>query len=106
MWKIESQKFDHIGVFTFSPEEESTAAKLPNQVDKNIAEARKDQIMAIQQPIAEKLNKCWVGKTVDVLINGAGINAPTSFLDIKGGYSVLSKLLKQIMNKIIMGKIF
>ena len=65
---LETQRFDHVGVFTFSPEDGTAAADLPNRVDPDVAQARKDALMALQQPIAAERNQCWVGKTVDVLI--------------------------------------
>ena len=65
---LERQHFDHVGVFTFSPEDGTAAADLPNRVDPEVAQARKDALMALQQPISEQRNKSWVGRTVDVLI--------------------------------------
>ncbi len=65
---ISSQRFDHVGVFTFSAEEGTAAANLPNQISFETAQARKDKIISIQQPISEALNHNWVGRTVDVLI--------------------------------------
>ena len=65
---LERQHFDHVGVFTFSPEDGTAAADLPNRVDPEVAQARKDALMALQQPISEQRNQSWVGRTVDVLI--------------------------------------
>ena len=65
---VENQGFDHVGVFTFSAEEGTKAATLPNQVPAEVALTRKDQLMVIQQPIAEAKNRSWVGRTVDVLV--------------------------------------
>jgi ribosomal protein S12 methylthiotransferase len=65
---VAEQQFDHVGVFTFSPEEGTPAAGLPNQVPAEVAAARKDQLMALQQPIAAARNAGWVGRIVDVLI--------------------------------------
>ncbi len=65
---INHQRFDHVGVFTFSAEEGTSAALLPNHVPKEIAEARKDKLMALQQPIAALKNTSWVGRVVDVLV--------------------------------------
>ncbi len=65
---LKTQHFDHVGVFTFSSEEGTPAAALPNQITKEIAQARKDKLMALQQPISEARNRCMIGKTVDVLI--------------------------------------
>ncbi len=65
---IEHQSFDHVGVFTFSAEEGTQAASLPCDVTAEIAQARKDKLVAIQQPIAAEKNRNCVGHTVDVLI--------------------------------------
>jgi ribosomal protein S12 methylthiotransferase len=65
---LEQQRFDHVGVFTFSPEEGTAAAKLPDPVPAEIAVARKDRLMTLQQPISAEANTRWVGRTVDVLI--------------------------------------
>jgi len=61
-------KFDHVGVFTFSPEEETPAYNLPNQIPAEIMAARHDQLMELQQPISFQKNQQEVGKIVDVLI--------------------------------------
>jgi len=65
---LERQRFDHVGVFTYSAEEGTAAAKLPNPVPADIAIARKDRLMTLQQPISAEANSRWVGRTVDVLI--------------------------------------
>ncbi len=61
-------KFDHVGVFTFSPEEGTPAYNLPNQIPAEIMAARRDQLMALQQPISFQKNQQEIGKIVDVLI--------------------------------------
>jgi ribosomal protein S12 methylthiotransferase len=65
---VERHEFDHVGVFTFSPEEETPAYNLPNQIPQNVMEARRDALMELQQPISLRKNQAEVGKTVDVLI--------------------------------------
>ncbi len=65
---VERHEFDHVGVFTFSPEEETPAYNLPNQIHQNVMEARRDALMELQQPISLRKNQAEVGKTVDVLI--------------------------------------
>jgi ribosomal protein S12 methylthiotransferase len=65
---VEQQRFDHVGVFTFSPEEGTPAAALPNPVPPEVAQDRRDRLMALQQPIAAALNAACVGTIVDVLI--------------------------------------
>lgn len=65
---VKRHEFDHVGVFTFSPEEETPAYSLPNQIPQTIMDARRDALMALQQPISLKKNQAEVGKVVDVLI--------------------------------------
>ncbi|MBC5793591.1 MAG: 30S ribosomal protein S12 methylthiotransferase RimO [Sphaerospermopsis sp.] len=64
----ERHEFDHVGVFTFSPEEGTPAYNLPNQLPQELMVERRDQIMALQQPISLRKNQEEVGKIVDVLI--------------------------------------
>ncbi len=65
---INRHEFDHVGVFTFSAEEGTPAYDLPNPVDQEIMDVRRDAIMAAQQPISLKLNRAQIGQIVDVLI--------------------------------------
>jgi len=65
---VEEQKFDHVGVFTFSSEEGTAAADLPDQVPALVAIERRNRLMELQQPIAAARNASWVGRIVDVLI--------------------------------------
>jgi ribosomal protein S12 methylthiotransferase len=65
---VAEHRFDHVGVFTFSPEEGTAAAALSDQVALQLALERKDRLMALQQPIAADRNAAWVGRIVDVLI--------------------------------------
>ncbi|QPN62182.1 30S ribosomal protein S12 methylthiotransferase RimO [Synechococcus sp. CBW1004] len=65
---VAEQRFDHVGVFTFSPEDGTPAAALPDPVPAEVADERKSRLMALQQPIAAERNAAWVGRIVDVLI--------------------------------------
>ena len=65
---VERHEFDHVGVFTFSPEEGTAAYNLPNQLPQEIMDERRDILMQTQQPISLKNNQLEVGKVVDVLI--------------------------------------
>lgn len=65
---VERHDFDHVGVFTFSPEEGTPAYNLPNQLSQSVMDARRDRLMRVQQPISLKKNQAEVGKCVDVLI--------------------------------------
>lgn len=65
---VKRHEFDHVGVFTFSPEEGTAAYDLPNQLPQEVMDARRDALMELQQPISLKKNRAEVGKVVDVLI--------------------------------------
>jgi ribosomal protein S12 methylthiotransferase len=65
---VKRHEFDHVGVFTFSPEEETPAYQMPNRVPQAIMDERRDILMQVQQPISAKKNLACVGQTLDVLI--------------------------------------
>ncbi len=65
---VQRHEFDHVGVFTFSPEEGTPAYELPNQLPQSVMDARRDALMQIQQPISLRRNRLQIGKVVDVLI--------------------------------------
>lgn len=65
---VKRHEFDHVGVFTFSPEEGTKAYDLENQVPDHIKEDRRNRLMELQQPIAARKNQAEVGKIVSVLI--------------------------------------
>jgi ribosomal protein S12 methylthiotransferase len=65
---IQRHEFDHVGVFTFSPEVDTPAYNLPDQLPQSVMDARRDILMQIQQPISLQKNQAEVGKVVDVLI--------------------------------------
>ncbi|BAZ09902.1 MiaB-like tRNA modifying enzyme YliG [Calothrix sp. NIES-4071] len=65
---VQRHEFDHVGVFTFSAEDGTSAQNLPLQVPQEIMDARRDALMALQQPISQKKNQQQVNQVVDVLI--------------------------------------
>lgn len=65
---VERHEFDHVGVFTFSPEEETAAYHLPDQLSQAVMDERRDRLMVTQQPISARKNAVYIGQTVDVLI--------------------------------------
>ncbi len=65
------QQFEHLGVFTYSIEEDTPAAKLPNRVPAEVAQRRHDELMSIQQGIAFRWNESRVGTVEDVIIDSA-----------------------------------
>ena len=67
---IDEMEFDRLGVFTYSPEEDTKAASLDNQVDEEVKLCRKDEIMELQQEISMDKLERLVGKEIEVIIEG------------------------------------
>ena len=65
---VEEAKFDRMGVFTYSAEEGTPAAKMPDQIDEQVKQDRMDILMKQQMHISEALNEKKVGSTVRVLV--------------------------------------
>ncbi len=67
---IDEMEFERLGVFTYSPEEDTKAASLDNQVDEEVKLCRKDEIMELQQEISMDKSERLVGKEIEVIIEG------------------------------------
>ena len=65
-------EFDRLGAFTFSPEEDTPAAEMPNQVPDDVKAARLDELMTAQRDISLSRNQLRVGKTYTALIEETG----------------------------------
>ena len=63
-------KFDRLGVFTYSREENTPAASFENQVSEEIKLQRKDELMLLQQQISKDNSSRMVGEVLDVLVEG------------------------------------
>lgn len=66
---VEEIKFDRLGVFTFSPEEDTKAYDMKPQIKEEIAKQRYDKIMQLQSTIIENKNKNLIGNKYKVLID-------------------------------------
>ncbi|PIE32084.1 30S ribosomal protein S12 methylthiotransferase RimO [candidate division KSB3 bacterium] len=67
---VREVEFDRLGVFTYSHEEGTAAYELPDLVPAEIAEERRQRLMAIQEEIALKKNQTLVGTVQTVLVDG------------------------------------
>ncbi len=65
---VREMRFDRLGVFTYSAEEGTPAFDLPGAVPPKEMRARRDALMAAQQPISLANNQKWLGRTLNVLI--------------------------------------
>ena len=66
---VAEQRFERLGVFTYSLEEETPAARLDGHVSEDIKEARRSVLMESQQKIAFQYNAAQVGRQLDVLLD-------------------------------------
>lgn len=71
---VAEQKFDHVGVFTYSREDDTAASAMENQVPDELKQERYHKLMAVQAKISEERNISLEGKTFEVLVEGIGEN--------------------------------
>lgn len=67
---VDEMEFDRLGVFTYSPEEDTPAAAMPKQIEETIKNERRDQIMELQQEIAYDAADKMIGRELYVMIEG------------------------------------
>ncbi len=67
---VNDMEFDRLGVFTYSPEEGTPAAEMPDQITEEVKQLRWDEIMELQQEIAFDLAEDMVGKSLEAMIEG------------------------------------
>lgn len=70
------QKFDRVGIFTYSREDGTAAATLPGQVPEEVKEERYHQLMALQCQISEELNRNLEGQVLDILVESIDEQTP------------------------------
>jgi ribosomal protein S12 methylthiotransferase len=76
---IKETRFDRFGAFTFSPEEDTEAALMPDQIDEQVKLDRLDIIMRDQLEINTQLNEEKIGKTLTVIYEGFDEISQTHF---------------------------
>lgn len=67
---VDEMEFDRLGVFTYSPEEDTPAATMTEQISEEVKEDRQAELMELQQEIAFDLAEDMVGREVLVMIEG------------------------------------
>ncbi|MFP4547493.1 MAG: 30S ribosomal protein S12 methylthiotransferase RimO [Fidelibacterota bacterium] len=67
---VEEMRFERLGVFTYSEEEDTVAAKLKDDVPAEVKERRQEELMETQFDIASEFAASKIGKTIDVLVEG------------------------------------
>jgi ribosomal protein S12 methylthiotransferase len=67
---VRETRFDRLGAFAYSAEEETAAAEMPGQIDEEIKQLRLDQLLTMQQGISLELNEARVGEVCEALVEG------------------------------------
>ena len=67
---VDEMEFDRLGVFTYSPEENTPAAEMPDQIPEEVKEDRQAELMELQQEIAFDLAEDMIDQEVLVMIEG------------------------------------
>lgn len=67
---IDTMEFDRLGVFTYSPEEDTPAAIMPEQIDEEVKLDRQAELMELQQEISLDKGNDKIGSVVEVMIEG------------------------------------
>ena len=85
---VNEMEFERLGVFTYSAEENTPAANMPNQIDEEVKEDRRNDIMELQQDIVFDNSEKHIGKTYIAMIEGriSGENAymGRTYMDVPG----------------------
>ncbi len=85
---VDEMEFERLGVFPYSAEEDTPAFSYPDQVPQELREARRDDIMELQQEIAFEKSEAMVGRVLTVLIEGKVVDEPAyvgrTYMDAPG----------------------
>lgn len=85
---VDEMEFDRLGVFTYSPEENTPAAQMENQLPEEIKEQWRDEIMELQQEIAFDKSESMIGRELLVMVEGKIANEPAyvgrTYMDAPG----------------------
>jgi ribosomal protein S12 methylthiotransferase len=66
---VRQQRFERLGVFTYSFEPDTPAARLPDHLPAEVKDARRERLMGVQQQIAFEWNQTQIGRRLDVLVD-------------------------------------
>jgi ribosomal protein S12 methylthiotransferase len=68
---VRGEQFERVGVFTYSQEENTAAASMPDQVPGRIKRDRRRQLMELQAEISARKNRAQIGRELEVLVEGS-----------------------------------
>jgi ribosomal protein S12 methylthiotransferase len=68
---VAKERFERLGVFTYSFEPDTPAARLPEHVPEEVKQDRRGRLMAVQQEVAFRWNNAQIGRQLEVIIDAA-----------------------------------
>jgi ribosomal protein S12 methylthiotransferase len=77
---VKEVKFERLGVFTYSREEETPAYNYRNQIDEETKLERFNTLMSVQRDVAGEINKSYIGKTIEALIDEKDENSKDVYI--------------------------
>ena len=69
---VQQVRFDHLGVFTYSPEDSTEAARMPGQCPETVKKDRRRRLLRLQQAISSEILQGMVGKDMEVMLDRPG----------------------------------
>lgn len=84
---MQEARFERLGMFPFSPEPKTPAERMDNQVPEKVKQERLHRLMTLQQEISEEINRQWLGREVEVLIDEEVPSAKRAKLSLAGTVS-------------------
>ncbi len=67
---VQDMEFDRVAVFLYSDEEGTSAVDLDHKVEQTVMEERRNELLALQESISESKNREYIGRTIEVLVDG------------------------------------
>ena len=104
-------KFDRLGAFSYSKEDNTPAEKLPNQIHPMTKKSRLNKIMKLQQSISDEIGKIRIGNEYEVLIESKTFDGKyyiaRSYMDVPeiDGFIYIKNNFKDLKNKFVRCKI-
>lgn len=78
-------KFERMGVFTYSYEPDTPAARMEGHLEEDVKNRRREELMAVQQQVMFEYNESQVGKTIDVIIDQSVPEQPGAWIGRSAG---------------------
>lgn len=71
---VNEMEFDRLGVFTYSQEEDTAAAQMPDQIEEEVKVFRRDELMELAQAISFEKAEAMAGKVLEVMVEGKAVD--------------------------------